>query len=114
MYFMNKFKTKYQLVPSIIDEMQYIKRDNSESSHKDQNLNFKNPNYTASHVKAVSGSKYVAIKTNRLSGKNVNTEKKIYKNVESNNETFTIFGKTHDIKHRRLFKKKGIIYDLLK
>ena len=111
---MNKFKTKYQLVPSIIDEMQYIRRDNSESSHKDQNLNFKNPNYTASHVKAVSGSKYIAIKTDRLSGKNVNTEKKIYKNVESNNEAFTIFGKTHDIKHRRLFKKKGIIYDLLK
>ena len=111
---MIKFKTKYQLVPSIIDEMQYIRRDNSESSHKDQNLNFKNPNYTASHVKAVSGSKYIAIKTDRLSGKNVNTEKKIYKNVESINDAFTIFGKTHDIKHRRLFKKKGIIYDLLK
>ena len=43
---MIKFKTKYQLLPSTIDEMQYVKRDNSESAYKDQNLNFKNPNYT--------------------------------------------------------------------
>ena len=54
---MNKFKTKYQFLPSTIDEMQYIKRDNSESMHNDQNLHFKNPNYTVSHVKAISGSK---------------------------------------------------------
>ena len=114
MYFMNKFKTKYRLVPSIIDEMQYIRRDNSESSHKDQNLNFKNPNYTASHIKAVSGSKYVAIKTNRLSGKIVNTEKKIYKEIQHDAETFSIYGKLHDIPNRRLFKKDGIIYDLIK
>ena len=39
---MDKFKTKYQFVPSVIDEIQYIKRDNTESSYKDQNLNFKN------------------------------------------------------------------------
>ena len=75
---MNKFKTKYQFLPSTIDEMQYIKRDNSESMHNDQNLHFKNPNYTVSHVKAISGSKYLNIKSNRLSGKGVNKEKNIY------------------------------------
>mgnify|MGYP004386585267 CR=1 FL=1 len=111
---MNIFKTKYQLLPSTIDEMQYIKRDNSESSYKDQNLLFKNPNYTASHIKAVSGSKYLAIKANRLSGKNVNTEKKIYKKNEPDNKTSSIFGELHNIRHRRLFKKNGIIYDLIK
>ena len=111
---MNKFKTKYRLVPSIIDEMQYIRRDNSESYHKDQNLNFKNPNYTASHIKAVSGSKCISVKANRLSGKNVNTEKKIYKKIEPDNKTSSIFGELHNIRHRRLFKKNGIIYDLIK
>ena len=111
---MDKFKTKYQFVPSVIDELQYIKRDNTESSYKDQNLNFKNPNYTASHIKAVSGSKCISIKANRLSGKNVNTEKKIYKKIEPDNKTSSIFGELHNIRHRRLFKKNGIIYDLIK
>jgi len=110
---MIKFKTKYQLLPSTIDEMQYVKRDNSESAYKDQNLNFKNPNYTVSHVKAVSGSKYLAVKANRLSGKGVNKEKKIYTTPKAELDAFSIFGKLYDLKHRRLFKKNNIIYDLL-
>ena len=87
---MNIFKTKYQLLPSTIDEMQYIKRDNSESSYKDQNLLFKNPNYTASHIKAVSGSKYLAIKANRLSGKGVNKEKNIYRTPKAELDAFIL------------------------
>ena len=110
---MNKFKTKYQFLPSTIDEMQYIKRDNSESSYKDQNLLFKNPNYTASHIKAVAGSKYLAIKANRLSGKGVNKEKNIYRTPKAELDAFSIFGKLYDLKSRRLFKKNNIIYDLL-
>ena len=110
---MNKFKTKYQFLPSTIDEMQYIKRDNSESMHNDQNLHFKNPNYTVSHVKAISGSKYLNIKSNRLSGKGVNKEKNIYKDIEVDKSSFCVFGKLADIKHKRLFKKNNIIYDLI-
>ena len=110
---MNKFKTKYQFLPSTIDEMQYIKRDNSESMHNDQNLHFKNPNYTVSHVKAISGSKYLNIKSNRLSGKGVNKEKNIYRTPKAELDAFSIFGKLYDLKSRRLFKKNNIIYDLL-
>ena len=110
---MNIFKTKYQLLPSTIDEMQYIKRDNSESSYKDQNLLFKNPNYTVNHVKAVSGSKYLAVKANRLSGKGVNKEKNIYRTPKAELDAFSIFGKLYDLRSRRLFKKDNIIYDLL-
>ena len=74
---------------------------------------FKNPNYTASHIKAVSGSKYLAIKANRLSGKGVNKEKNIYKDIEVDKSSFCVFGKLDDIKHKRLFKKNNIIYDLI-
>ena len=105
---MNKFKTKYQFLPSTIDEMQYIKRDNSESMHNDQNLHFKNP------IKELNSVfKYLNIKSNRLSGKGVNKEKNIYKDIEVDKSSFCVFGKLDDIKHKRLFKKNNIIYDLI-
>jgi hypothetical protein len=111
---MSKFKTKYKLSPSAIDTLQYVRPNAEPTTNKDQGTKMKDPNYMISANKAVSSNKDLHVIVEQLSGKGVNISKNIKHEIEENpiQDLSTSFGKFATTK-RRLFKKDGIIYDLL-
>tara|TARA_B100000035_G_scaffold294679_1_gene285135 strand:- start:113 stop:505 length:393 start_codon:yes stop_codon:yes gene_type:complete len=112
---MNVFKTKYKLINSSVDTLPFIKHSNDAVSI-DMNLKMKEANYNINHIKAVSSSKYINLSVNRLTGKGVNKENKIWNShdiIKESDDVVTGFGKLNKVYKRRLFKKDNIVYDLL-
>ena len=63
---------------------------------------------------AISSGKYLSINQERLSGKGVDIAKRIYNNIDINlTDGYTALGKIDGWSNRRIFKKDGIIYDLI-
>lgn len=112
---MNTFKTRYKLINNNVDTLPYIKHSN-DSINVDKNLKMKEANYTVNHVKAVSSSKNINISLDRLTGKGVNIQNKIwheYDCISGYDDVNTGFGKLNKSYKRRLFKKDNVVYDLL-
>jgi len=112
---MNNFKTKYKSCLSTTDELQYVKQsDSSPNPFKENAPREKKANYTISNVVAVSGGKYLPINQEQLSGKGVDKSKQIYNDIDINPlDGYTALGKIDGWSNRRIFKKDGIIYDLI-
>ena len=112
---MYNFKTNYKSCLSATDEFQYIRvSDKVPSVFKENAPREKKANYTLNNKIAISSGKHLYINKNRLSGKGVDRNKKIYNTLElSTNDAFTTFGKLDNWQKGRVFKKDGIIYDLL-
>ena len=110
-----KFKTKYQSCLSATDELQYIRgTDPAPSTYKENAPREKKSNYTISNRVAISGGKYLPINQEQLSGKGVDTSKQIYNNIDINlSDGHTALGKIDGWAKRRVYKKDGIIYDLI-
>ena len=112
---MNVFKTKYKLINNNVDSLCFIQHSNDAVSI-DMNLKMKEANYNINNIKAVSSSKYINLSLNRLTGKGVNNQKKIWKEYATppiNDDVNTGFGKIEKVFKRRLIKKDNVIYDLL-
>ncbi len=109
------FKTKYQSCLSATNELQYIKfSDNAPNVFKENAPREKKANYTLSDRMAISSGKYLPINSTRLTGRGVDKTKKIYNALELNTkDAFTTFSKLKNWNNNRIFKKDGIIYDLL-
>ena len=109
------FKTKYQSCLTATDELQYIRgADPAPTTYKENAPREKKANYTISNRIAVSSGKYLPINSERLSGQGVDPTKKIYNSLDLNtNDAFTTFGKIDNHQQNKVFKKDGIIYDLL-
>jgi len=101
---MYEFKSKYKYCLSTIDELQYVRPGDQQ------------PNYNLSTVNAISGSKYVSINNQQLTGNGVNQNEKIWHEHSYHNNIMvdgqTVFGTIKNYNKRRLFKKNNIIYDL--
>jgi len=112
---MYDFKTKYKSCLSATDELQYVKQsDSSPNPFKENAPREKKANYNLSDRMAISSGKYLPINQEQLSGKGVDKTKNIYNKVELNYiDAYTVFGKIDEWSHRRVFKKDGIIYDLI-
>ncbi len=114
---MYEFKSKYKYCLSTIDELQYVRPgDQPPNSYKDNAPKQKQPNYNLSTVNAISGSKYVSINNQQLTGNGVNQNEKIWHEHSYHNNIMvdgqTVFGTIKNYNKRRLFKKNNIIYDL--
>tara|TARA_B100000902_G_C26679093_1_gene606901 strand:+ start:112 stop:450 length:339 start_codon:yes stop_codon:yes gene_type:complete len=109
------FKTKYKSCLSATNELQYIRSsDKPPNVYKENAPREKKANYTISNRIAVSSGKYLPINSERLSGQGVDSTKKIYNSLDLNtNDAFTTFGKIDNHQQNKVFKKDGIIYDLL-
>jgi len=112
---MYNFKTKYQSCLTATDELQYVKHsDTSPNQFKENAPREKKANYTISNRAAISGGKYLPITQEQLTGKGIDISKKIYNTSEINTtDAFTVLGKIDKWSNRRVFKKNGIIYDLI-
>jgi len=112
---MYNFKTKYKSCLAATNELQYIKvSDKAPSAYKENAPREKKANYTLNDRIAISSGKYLTINSERLSGRGVDKSKEIYNTLELNtNDAFTAFGKLYNWQKHRVFKKDGIIYDLL-
>lgn len=110
-------KTKYKSCLSATEELQYITSgDNPANSFKENGPIEKAANYTMSTISAVSGSKYIVMQTDRLSGEGVSKEKKIYNTFKEKSikkDSISTFGTIKKYSQNRVFKKNNIIYDLL-
>ena len=112
---MNVFKTKYKLINNNVDSLLYIQHSNDAVSI-DMNLKMKEANYNINNIKAVSSSKYINLSLDRLTGKGVNKNNKIfneYNSCECRDDVKTGFATLNKTYKRRLMKKDNIIYDLL-
>jgi len=112
---MNNFKTKYKSCLSTTDELQYVKQcDSSPNPFKENAPREKKANYNINNIVAISSGKYLPINQERLSGKGVDKSKQIYNNIDINpTDGYTALGKIDGWSNRRIFKKDGIIYDLI-
>ncbi len=112
---MYNFKTKYKSCLSTTDELQYVKQcDSSPNPFKENAPREKKANYNISDKLAIGGGKCLPINQEQLTGKGVDKTKKIYKENEINcKDAYTLFGKVNNWSNRRVFKKNGIIYDLI-
>ena len=114
---MSTFMTKFNSCLSATDELQYIKSgDTAPSAYKENAPRQKQPNYKISLVKAVASGKSLYLNKEQLSGKGVNTKQKIYKPIEEIDEltpAHSALSKINSYSRQRIFKKNGIIYDLL-
>ena len=76
----------------------------------------KEGNYNINNNKAVSSSKDINLSFDRLTGAGVNTRNNIlneYNNIKELEDLNSGFAKLESCYKRRVFKKNGIIYDLL-
>jgi len=112
---MNTFKTKYKSCLSATDELQYIKQnDSSPNPFKENTPREKKANYNISNRVAISSGKYLPINQEQLSGKGVDRSEQIYNELNINStDGYTALGKIDSWYNRRIFKKDGIIYDLI-
>ncbi len=114
-YLMDTFKSKLKLVNDNVDTLSYIKHSN-DSINISADLKMKEGNYNINNNKAVSSSKEINLSFNRLTGAGVNTRNNIlneYNNIEKLEDVNSGFAKLESCYKRRVFKKNGIIYDLL-
>jgi len=112
---MNTFKSKLKLVNDNVDTLSYIRHSN-DSVNITADLKMKEGNYNINNIKAVSSSKEINLSFDRLTGKGVNTSTNInndYKSIDELVDVHTGFARLDKCYSRRLFKKDGIIYDLL-
>ncbi len=114
-YLMNIFKTKLKLINDNVDTLSYIRHSN-DAINISTDLKMKEGNYNINNNKAVSSSKEINLSFDRLTGKGVNVSTKIvndYDNIDHPDDVNTGFAKLESCYKRRLFKKNGIVYDLL-
>lgn len=112
---MNTFKSKLKLVNDNVDTLSYIRHSN-DSVNISTDLKMKEGNYNINNNKAVSSSKDINLSFDRLTGRGVNVSTKIvndYDSIDNPDDVNTGFAKLESCYKRRLFKKNGIVYDLL-
>jgi len=112
---MYNFKTKYKSCLTATDELQYIKfGDTPPNAFKENAPREKKANYTISNRMAIGNSKHLPINQGQLTGKGIDSSKRIFNEPEINaNDAYTSLGKISGWSKRRLFKREGIIYDLI-
>ena len=114
---MSRFMTKLNSCLSATDELQYIKNsDAAPSAYKENAPRQKQPNYKISLVKAVASGKSLYLNQEQLTGKGVNKKQRIYKPVEEIDKltpAHSALSKINSYSRQRVFKKDGVIYDLL-
>jgi len=114
-YLMNTFKSKLKLVNDNVDTLSYIRHSN-DAINISTDLKMKEGNYNINNNKAVSSSKDINLSFDRLTGRGVNVSTKIvndYDSIDNPDDVNTVFAKLESCYKRRLFKKNGIVYDLL-
>lgn len=112
---MNTFKSKLKLVNDNVDTLSYIRHSN-DAINISTDLKMKEGNYNINNNKAVSSSKDINLSFDRLTGRGVNISTKIvndYGSIDNLDDVNTGFAKLESCYKRRLFKKNGIVYDLL-
>ena len=107
---MKSFNTKYNLKFSQIDDLQ----GNQQNDHMTSPDSINTSGANTSSVKPV-GANYIPICTKQLSGKGSNNNLNTITNITGEHE---VSAPSHEAvwtekRGRRLFKKDGIIYDLL-
>ena len=114
---MSRFMTKLNSCLSATNELHYIKSgDAVPSAYKENAPRQKQPNYKISLVKAVASGRSLYLNQEQLSGKGINTNQKIYNPIEEINKltpAHSVLSKIDSYSKQRVFKKNGIIYDLL-
>ena len=112
---MYNFKTKYKSCLTATDELQFVKQNvDSPNPFKENAPKEKKANYNISNRAAVASNKYLHVNQEQLSGKGVDTSKKIYNDHNLNiTDAFTSIGKIDNWSKRRVLKINGIIYDLI-
>lgn len=114
-YLMNTFKSKLKLINDNVGTLSYIRHSN-DAINISTDLKMKEGNYNINNNKAVSSSKEINLSFDRLTGRGVNVNTKIvneYDSIDDLEDVNTGFAKLENCYKRRIFKKNGIIYDLL-
>lgn len=112
---MNTFKSKLKLINDNVGTLSYIRHSN-DAINISTDLKMKEGNYNINNNKAVSSSKEINLSFDRLTGRGVNVNTKIvneYGSIDDLEDVNTGFAKLESCYKRRLFKKNGIVYDLL-